>query len=249
MMDTDASIGPSSLLLRTQGRQPTQLRGLACERGLLNRADGSAKWAQDATAIIAAVHGPRQAQAKAENAEHAVVEVSFKPRSGFQDNVHRDYEGILRRTLEGLIPLGMFPRTSIMVVIQVVQDDGALLSCALNAACAALIDAGVPLNHLLASVTCAIMPVAAGSSLCLDPTRKEEQAASALISIAHPFHFDFTKSSKAELMKPVVCVGGDVLASHTQGSFSVEQYLDAVIMCSKASAQIAEFSRLVLSKA
>jgi hypothetical protein len=41
------------------------------------------------SAVIAAVHGPRQAQAKAENAEHAIVEVIFKPRSGFQGkNLH-----------------------------------------------------------------------------------------------------------------------------------------------------------------
>jgi hypothetical protein len=31
---------------------------------------------------------------------------------------------------------------------QVVSDDGALLSCALNAVCAALIDAGVPMKQL-----------------------------------------------------------------------------------------------------
>ena len=32
---------------------------------------------------------------------------------------------------------------------QVVQDDGSMLSCALNAACAALIDAGIPMTTML----------------------------------------------------------------------------------------------------
>ena len=31
----------------------------------------------------------------------------------------RDFEGIIRQTLEGIIPLGIYPRTSIMVVLQV----------------------------------------------------------------------------------------------------------------------------------
>ena len=34
------------------------------------------------------------------------------------------------------------------VFLQVVSSDGALLSCALNAVCAALIDAGVPMKHI-----------------------------------------------------------------------------------------------------
>lgn len=61
-----------------------QYRGLACERGLLNRADGSAKWTQDQSSVLAAVYGPRQAQLRKEDAEQAVIEVVFKPRSGFQ---------------------------------------------------------------------------------------------------------------------------------------------------------------------
>lgn len=32
--------------------------------------------------------------------------------------------------------------------LQVLQEDGSVLSCALNAACAALVDAGVPMNSM-----------------------------------------------------------------------------------------------------
>lgn len=39
----------------------------------------------------------------------------------------------------------LHPRTSIQVVLQVLQDDGALLSASLNATCAALLDAGIPM--------------------------------------------------------------------------------------------------------
>ncbi len=49
---------------------------------LLERADGSASWSQDGTSVLAAVHGPRQAQARKEDAERATIEVVFKPRNG-----------------------------------------------------------------------------------------------------------------------------------------------------------------------
>ena len=78
------TLAAAALLHADDGTLPRSNRGLACERGLLNRADGSAKWTQDSSSVLAAVYGPRQAQLKNEDAEHAVVEVVFKPRSGFQ---------------------------------------------------------------------------------------------------------------------------------------------------------------------
>jgi exosome complex component RRP46 len=64
-------------------------RDIKCDRGSLHRADGSATWTHDTsgvgcTKVMAAVYGPRQAQARNEDAEKAVVEVVFKPRSGLQ---------------------------------------------------------------------------------------------------------------------------------------------------------------------
>ncbi len=198
----------------------------------------------------------------------------------------RDYEAIIRRTLEGIIPLGMHPRTSIMVVLQVsrislsprgirrgqgalqsapsqlshspshppppqvLQDDGALLSCALNAACAALVDAGVPMDAMLAAVTCALLP---GGAVLLDPSGKEEEDASALVSIALPFHFDLigqkaAAADGASTAKPMPVVGADLLAPHTFGCFTAEQYFEMVATCRGGSTQVAEFSRLVLQR-
>lgn len=55
-----------------------------CERSVLDRADGSAKWSQEGSSVLAAVYGPRQAKIQKEDAERAVVEVVYKPRSGLQ---------------------------------------------------------------------------------------------------------------------------------------------------------------------
>lgn len=44
------------------------------------------------------------------------------------------------------------PHQCLVICVQVVSDDGSLLSVALNAACAALVDAGVPLTSCLGAL-------------------------------------------------------------------------------------------------
>lgn len=68
----DAVFKPQRALCRT----------LLCERSLLQRADGSARWSQDKTSVLAAVYGPRTTLGRKEDSEQAVVEVVFKPKSG-----------------------------------------------------------------------------------------------------------------------------------------------------------------------
>ena len=58
-------------------------RTLLCERGLLQRADGSARWSQSNSNILAAVYGPRATVSRKEDPQQAVVEVVFKPKSGY----------------------------------------------------------------------------------------------------------------------------------------------------------------------
>lgn len=59
--------------------------------------------------------------------------------------------------------------------MQVLAEDGSLLACSLNAAWAALVDAGVPLRVSLAVVAAA---VTSQGAVLLDPTKAEECAAS-----------------------------------------------------------------------
>ena len=57
---------------------------MAYERAYGIRCDGSAKWKQDNTIVLAAVMGPRQASQMREDAEGAVVEVNVKSRNNTQ---------------------------------------------------------------------------------------------------------------------------------------------------------------------
>ncbi|KAF2304414.1 hypothetical protein GH714_030833 [Hevea brasiliensis] len=172
---------------RADGRTPNQLRPLACSRNILHRAHGSASWSQGNslsffwfwshgsagdTKVLAAVYGPKAGTKKNENPEKACIEVIWKPKTGQIGKLEKEYEMILKRTLQSICILTINPNTTTSVIVQVVHDDGALLTCAINAACAALVDAGIPIKHLAVAICCCL---AEDGYVILDPTKLEEQ--------------------------------------------------------------------------
>ncbi|KAJ6354499.1 hypothetical protein OIU77_005165 [Salix suchowensis] len=157
---------------RDDGRSPSQLRPLSCARNVLHRSHGSASWSQGDTKVLAAVYGPKAGTKKNENPEKACIEVIWKPKTGQIGKQEKEFEMILKRTLQSICILTLNPNTTTSIIIQVVNDDGALLVCAINAACAALIDAGIPLKHLAVAICCCL---AEGGYVILDPTKLEEQ--------------------------------------------------------------------------
>ncbi|KAL2573839.1 hypothetical protein AAZV13_17G154100 [Glycine max] len=186
---------------RPDGRTPNQLRPLAYSCSILHRAHGSASWAQGETKVLAAVYGPKAGTKKNENPEKASIEVIWKPKTGqigwsntilystqlflfslkktklisfFHGigKMEKEYEMILKRTLESICIRTIYPNTTTSVIVQVVHDDGALLPCAINAACAALVDAGIPLKHLAVAICCSVTD---SGCIILDPTKDEEE--------------------------------------------------------------------------
>ncbi|KHN27081.1 Exosome complex exonuclease RRP46 like [Glycine soja] len=136
---------------RPDGRTPNQLRPLAYSCSILHRAHGSASWAQGETKVLAAVYGPKAGTKKNENPEKASIEVIWKPKTGQIGKMEKEYEMILKRTLESICIRTIYPNTTTSVIVQasfVLSIRNLLLPCAINAACAALVDAGIPLKHL-----------------------------------------------------------------------------------------------------
>lgn len=104
---------------RPDGRSPNQLRPLACSHSVLHRAHGSATWAQGETKVLAAVYGPKAGTKKNENPEKASVEVIWKPNTGHIGQVDREYEMILKKTLESICIRTIYPNTTTSVIVQV----------------------------------------------------------------------------------------------------------------------------------
>ncbi len=63
--------------------------------------------------------------------------------------MERHYEHSIQQALAGVIQAAMHPRTAVSVILQVLEHDGSLLACALNAASTALTDAAVPMTSIM----------------------------------------------------------------------------------------------------
>lgn len=180
---------------RSDGRiEPSQLRAFAASQSLLNRADGSAKFSfgmfpisaskpycpfaselncqyrLGESTVIASVVGPAEVKIRDEKMDEATVEVIVRPAVGFPSTKDKLLERALRQTVEPTILAGMMPRTLIQIVVQIVQEDGNMLSTAVNAISLAMLDAGLPMNSLAAAVSAVIDQE---GNLLLDPNSKE----------------------------------------------------------------------------
>uniref|UniRef100_A0A672SUX3 Exosome component 5 n=1 Tax=Sinocyclocheilus grahami TaxID=75366 RepID=A0A672SUX3_SINGR len=147
--------------------------------------------------------------------DRATVEVLIQPKMGLPGNVMSAREQC--ETCQAALLLTLRPRSSVTVILQVIHDDGSLLSCCLNAACMALMDARLPMSHLFCSVTCAISKE---GQIIIDPTAR-----------------------RTLLIFAIESVECNVLMSSATGSFSVQELQQCVAISQKASEQIFQFYR------
>nr|VDC97028.1 unnamed protein product [Brassica oleracea] len=228
---------------REDGRTPNQLRPLACSRNILHRPHGSASWSQGDTKVLAAVYGPKSGTRKNENPEKACFEVIWKPKSGQIGKAEKEFEMILKKTIQSICVLTVNPNTTTSVIIQViicflvqvVHDDGSLLPCAINAACAALVDAGIPMKHLAVAVCCCL---ADSGYVVLDPKKLEEKKMTAFAYLVFP---NTTLSVLPEVEGEPVEHG--IITSVTHGVMSVDDYFLCVENGRAATASLSAFFR------
>ncbi|CAN1148948.1 Exosome complex exonuclease RRP46 homolog [Linum perenne] len=220
---------------RNDGRTANQLRPLACSRSILHRAHGSASWSQGETKVLAAVYGPKAGTKKNEDPEKACIEVIWKPKTGQIGKEGKECEMIMKKTLQSICLLTINPNTTTSIIVQVSYLCQSLLPCAINAACAALVDAGIPMKHLAVAICCC---VAEGGSVVLDPTKLEEQQMRGFAYLVFP------NSGQSALPETSSLVDGEplehgIITSVTHGIMSVDEYLKCVdrgrAACSKLS--------------
>lgn len=147
--------------LRVDGRRPLELRQIRVRMGVFGQADGSAYIEHGKTKILAAVYGPHQPKGTGRsgsnsskavvNCQYSVAVFSFmsgerkrRPR-GDRKSQERSLE--LRRAMEAIIHLELYPRSQIDIFVEVLQVDGSDYCASVNAATLALIDAGIPIKN------------------------------------------------------------------------------------------------------
>ncbi|KAI3468212.1 hypothetical protein Pfo_024875 [Paulownia fortunei] len=211
-------------LERQGGRGANQLRSMDCSRNVLSRAHGSASCSHGETRVLAAVFGPKAGTKKNENPEKACIEVIWKPKTGQIGKPEKEFEMILKRTLQNICLLTVHPNTTTSIIVQVVHDDGSLLPCAIHAACAALVDAGIPLKYLAVAICCCLTE---SGQIILDPNKLEEQKMKAFVCLAFP------SSVHSVLPEGSINVGGEsaahgIITSLTHGVMTVDDYFQCV---------------------
>lgn len=164
------------LPLRPDGRAATELRTIEIETDLLQSAKGSARVSfAGTTSVVAAVFGPRSTgnstggrrlQIIVRRAEGVINRGSFERFCEL--TIHDILSSILRLddNLRGAF---------IQVILQVETSNGGLLSCAINAAMAAILSAGIPCRDTVVAV-----PIGIGrkkntnsSVIIADPTQED----------------------------------------------------------------------------
>lgn len=241
------------------------LRALNCEVNPLTRSDGSAMLTQGSlpissinstpnfiyvysgeTAVIASVYGPVEVKTQNLQIENATLDVCYRPKTGLPTITDRSRENVIKRICETAILTALHPRTSIVVVIQELENRSGvstnefnlelyamemyclqLEACAVNAVCLALLNGGIAMKFTVAGVHSILKE---NDEIVLDPDSKE--------SINALAHFTFVFDS---LQRNVVAV-------NTQGKFNMAQYNDALTICRAASEKIFEFYREIISK-
>ncbi|KAM9325495.1 exosome complex component RRP46 [Gastrophryne carolinensis] len=161
--------------------EASRLRDIACEQSLLSRPDGSATFMQGDTSVLAGVYGPAEIKVSREMHDKSTIEVILRPKVGLPAIQEKNQEQLIRETCESVILGTLHPRTSITVVLQVINDGGSLLACSLNAACMGLMDAGLPMRALFCGVTCALDD---DGEITLDPTNKQQKESRAVLTFA-----------------------------------------------------------------
>ncbi|KAI8376467.1 ribosomal protein S5 domain 2-type protein [Radiomyces spectabilis] len=206
----------------------TQLRAFAASQNILNRADGSAKFELGETSVMVSVVGPVDVQIRDEKMDEATVELVVRPAVGYPATKEKLMESTLRTAFEPVILGGMMPRTLVQIVVQIIKDDGSVMAAAINAITLALLDAGIPMKHMAAAVTCIID--ASSKEIILDPTVEEIQNAAS----THTFAFDNLHKTP------------HVLLSDSEGHFDENQYFSCHDLCYEAVDKVHGFMRVAV---
>lgn len=176
--------------LRLDGRKPQDVRAVGVEIDTFGGgADGSCVVEMGSTRVAAAVYGPREVQGARGDRCQISCEcqfAAFASASGQRRVVRSDAEKVtdaveqVRATLNDLVLAHLYPNSAIQVHLEVLSDDGSVVTALLNAASCALVSAGVPVRDLLCSCSSTLLQ----EHYLVDINEQERRGAGPELSVA-----------------------------------------------------------------
>eukprot|EP00920_Eleutheroschizon_duboscqi_P040672 GHVT01097207.1.p1 GENE.GHVT01097207.1~~GHVT01097207.1.p1 ORF type:complete len:380 (+),score=47.62 GHVT01097207.1:301-1440(+) len=231
---------------RHDGRRLQEMRNIYMRVGPVPGASGSSYITLGNTKLTCIVEGPRPAGASAQpnrgsvSLDLRVASCALKdlrtgtPLTSTSDGVNtigvvrvaeqRSYwERLLLGAVYNLVRLEAYPKSQIDLIINVLEDDGGVLTAALTAASLALVDAGVEVNDIAAAVSVYACPAAPSS---LDSAANDSNVPSQSYS---------PNQASSSCSKPIVA---DSLASTSAATLSSTSPVSSPVSTDSASSVV-----------
>lgn len=153
--------------LRIDGRRWNELRRFECRINTHpNSSDGTSYVEQGNTKVMCTVQGPIEPALRSQqHSERANIEVNLNiasfstfERKKRSRNERRlvELKTTLEKTFEESVMINLYPRTNIVINVQVLCQDGGMLAAVINSITLALIDAGISMYDYVSGVSCGL---------------------------------------------------------------------------------------------
>jgi exosome complex component RRP41 len=212
--------------LRLDGRRVDEIRPMKMEIGVLSRADGSCYLEWGKNKVLAAVYGPRELHPRRlQKADSVLIRYRYNMAAVSVEDRRRSIEisKVSREAFEPVVLTHLYPGAVIDVFAEVLQADAGTRTAAINAACVALADAGIPMKGLVSA--CAVGKV--DGQLVLDLNKPEDNYGDADIPMA-------------------MTSDGEITLVQMDGDVTPEEFKKAIEMCKEGCRQIMEIQKETL---
>lgn len=207
--------------------------------GVLNRVDGSSQFESQSTKVLCSVTGPIEPKARQELPTRLALEVIVRPARGVPATREKLLEDKLRAVFTPLIVCHKYPRQLCQITCQVLEageDEEEFsqreLSCCINAAFLALVDAGVALHSVSSSVCMAISKDS--HELIVDPSDDQLRVSQSV----HTLVLELIEGSKKVK---------NVLLLDSNGDFTEEQLFQVLESGEVSCLELAKVLRKVIT--
>lgn len=210
---------------RLDGRKVDEMRPVSMRVGVIPQADGSAEFTMGDTVAVAAVYGPQKVHPRRfEKSDRAYLRViygmvPFSTSDRIRPGPSRrstEISKVMEGALSPAIYLKKYPQMGIYVYVNVINANAGTRTAAINAASAALADAGIEMRDLVVSV-------AAGKvddTVVLDLFQDEDNFGSADLPVA------------------IMPQSGRITLLQMDGDLSEKEFNQGVDMCKKAAKKL-----------
>jgi exosome complex component RRP41 len=215
---------------RLDGRAFDELRPFKIKSGVIKQADGSCELEFGETKVIAGVYGPKKVLPKhLERSNRAILQVYYSMAAFSTSERNRpgpsrrskEISKVITDALAPAIHLEKYPQTAIRIFIQIINANAGTRTAAINAAAVALIDAGIEMRDIVASV-------ASG--------KVEDQVILDLFQ-------DEDNFGQADLPIAVMPRTDEITLLQMDGDMSYEELKTALDMCTKACKKISKVQK------